>query len=265
MFIKYRSEKHRASPLRSALRGATGLIMTALLVSTTVSNANAADDSLTDAQKAAVEALIQQYIEQYPDRILDSVRAYSEKKEEAAKSQAQANLVALSDQILNDPNAPTAGNPDGDVTVVEFFDYRCGYCKRSLDMVMALISEDRNLRFVFKEFPILSPESRRAAQAALASTKQGLYLEFHYALMSSRGDFNDEQIMDIAAEVGLDVGQLAEDMDAADIETYLNSVQELARALDIGGTPTFIVENQIIRGAVEIDALRKVIAEERDG
>ena len=265
MFNFPQSAAPETSIVRTALRGATAPLMAMLLFATTTSSVTAADDSLSEAQVEAIEALIQRYIEQYPDRILDSVRAYRENQEAASKNKAENNIVALREEILNDPQSPYAGNPDGDVTVVEFFDYRCGYCKKSLDMVMTLIGEDKNVRFVFKEFPILSTESRRAAMAALASVKQGLYLDFHYALMNSRGNFDDEQIMDIAAEVGLDVNQLAEDMEAPDIDAYLNSVNELARALDIGGTPTFIVENQIIRGAVEIDALRKAIAEEREG
>ena len=265
MFNDPQSAAPEISIVQTVLRRATALLMATLLFAATASSVTAADESLSEAQVEAIEALIQRYIEQYPDRILDSVRAYREKKEAQAKNEAQNNIVALREEILNDPHSPFAGNPDGDVTVVECFDYRCGYCKKSLDMVMTLISEDKNVRFVFKEFPILSTESRRASMAALASIKQGLYLDFHYALMSSRGTFDDEQIMDIAAEVGLDVKQLAEDMEAPEIDTYLNSVNELARALDIGGTPTFIVENQIIRGAVEIDALRKAIAEEREG
>ena len=221
------------------------------------------DDGLTDAQKAAVQELIHQYIQEHPDEILDAVRAYTERQEIAAREAAEANLTELRERILFDPMAPVAGNPDGDITVVEFFDYRCGYCKRSLDMVMAMIDEDPNLRVVFKEFPILSPQSRRAAQAALAAQKQGKYLEFHYALMSSRGSFDDPQILDIAAEVGLDVGQLEKDMEAPEITAYLDTVQDLARALDIRGTPTFVVEDQIVRGAVDADTLRETIEQKR--
>jgi protein-disulfide isomerase len=265
MLIVNHSQTDAMAPLRLAAHRIAGILIAALVLGASSSLVAAADEGLSEAQKAAVEALIERYIAEHPDRILDSVRAYSKKKEEEAKAAAASNVVALSEEILRDPKAPFAGNPDGDVTVVEFFDYRCGYCKRSLDMVMTLIKEDENLRFVFKEFPILSPESRRAAQAALASAAQGKYLEFHYALMNSRGNFEDQQIMDIAAEVGLDVDRLASDMESAEIASYLDSQQELARALDISGTPTFIVEGTIIRGAVEIEALRKAIEEERQG
>lgn len=223
-----------------------------------------AEEGLTEAQKAAVEELIQKYIQEHPDEILESVRAYSERQEVAAREAAEANLTELREQILFDPRAPVAGNPEGDVTVVEFFDYRCGYCKSALDTVMAMIDEDPDLRVVFKEFPILSPQSRRAAQAALASKQQGKYLEFHYALMSSRGSFDDQQILDIAAEVGLDIEKLQKDMEAPEIAAYLDSVQDLARSLDIRGTPTFVVENQVVRGAVDAETLRRAIAEKRE-
>ena len=104
----------------------------------------------------------------------------------------------------------------------------------------------------------------RAAQAALAANKQGKYLDFHYALMSSRGSFEDQQILDIAAEVGLDVDQLQKDMEAPEIAAYLDTVQDLALSLDIQGTPTFVVENTIVRGAVDPETLRKAIAEKRE-
>jgi len=223
-----------------------------------------AEEGLSEAQEAAIEGLIQKYIQEHPDEILEAVRAYTERQKAMASASAEANLTELREQILFDPRAPVAGNPDGDVTVVEFFDYRCGYCKKSLDMVMAMIEEDPNLRVVFKEFPILSPQSRRASLAALASREQGKYLEFHYALMSSRGSFDDQQIMDIAAEVGLDVAKLQKDMEAPEITAYLDSVQDLARALDIGGTPTFVVENKIVRGAVDAETLRQAIADKRE-
>jgi len=238
----------------------------AILAATSLSSPTmvTAEEGLSDAQKAAVEGLIQKYIQEHPDEILDAVRAHSERQEVAARAAAESNLTELREKILFDPRAPVAGNPDGDVTMVEFFDYRCSYCKRSLDMVMTMIDEDPNLRVVFKEFPILSPQSRRASQAALAAKAQGKYLDFHYAVMSARGSLDDEQIMDIAAEVGLDIEKLRIDMEAPEIAAYLDNVQDLARSLDIRGTPTFVVENKIVRGAVDAETLRKAIAEKRE-
>ena len=224
-----------------------------------------ADEALSDAQQAEVEALIERYLHEHPEVILDSVRALRDREETSARERAQTNLIALGDQIRYDPATPVAGNPDGDVTVVEFFDYRCGYCKRSLDTVMALIKSDPNIRMVFKEFPILTPESERASRAALASVSQGKYLQFHYALMSSRGTLSDRAIMDIAAEVGLDVERLAKDMESPKIAAQIDANHALARELDINGTPTFIVEDRMFPGAVDAEVLERAIAERRSG
>jgi len=224
-----------------------------------------AEEPLTDAQRAAVEALIDQYIQENPDRILDSVRKFREREEARIAAEQQSNLNDLKREIQFDPATPVAGNPDGAITVVEFFDYRCGYCKASLEMVMDLIRDDPEIRVVFKELPILSPESVRASQAALAAQRQGRYLDLHYAMMSSRGQFDDQQILDIAAEVGLDVAQLSADMEAPEIKAFIQNNLSLAGSLGIDGTPTFIVDDQIFRGAIDAATMRKAIAEARAG
>jgi protein-disulfide isomerase len=257
----------RVSATSSFRKNAIGLVAVITVLAAVIMTTPTpviAEEGLTEAQEAAVEGLIEQYIQEHPEVILDAVRAYNERQQAEAGARAEANLITLREQIFNDPRAPVAGNPDGDVTMVEFFDYRCSYCKKSLDMVMTMINEDPNLRVVFKEFPILSPQSRRASQAALAANEQGKYMDFHYALMSARGSYDDQQIMDIAAEVGLDVEKLQKDMEAPEITAYLDEVQDLARSLDIRGTPTFLVENQIVRGAVDPETLRKAIAEKRE-
>ncbi len=252
-------------PDGAATRSAVAALGLAMAVGLSAVPGAAAEEGLTEAQRQAVEVLIERYIAENPEAIIDSVRAHNQRSEEARRSEAAANLVALRDEIANDPGSPVAGNPDGDVTVVEFFDYRCGYCKQSLDMVMAVLDEDPNLRVVFKEFPILSPQSRQAAKAALASRNQGGYLAFHVALMGARGSFDDAQIFDIAGEVGLDVDRLVADMEAPEIEGQLEAVDTLARALDIGGTPAFVVGSEILRGAIDIEAMRRAIAAARTG
>jgi protein-disulfide isomerase len=248
------------SPLRSLIAA----ILAAWMVLLPGLSATA-EEPLTDAQRAAVEALIEQYIQENPDRILNSVRRFREREEARIANEQQSNLIDLQRQIQFDPGSPVAGNPQGAVTVVEFFDYRCGYCKASLEMVMDLIREDPEIRVVFKELPILSPESIRAAQAALAAVRQGRYLDLHYAMMSSRGQYDDQQILDIAAEVGLDVAQLTADMEAPEIMAQIQSNLSLAGSLGIDGTPTFIVDDQIFRGAIDAATMRRAIAEARAG
>lgn len=241
------------------------LVLAAGLLVLTLGPRAGADEPLSEPERAAIEALIEQYILEHPELILESVRKFREREEARVTNQQQVNLTSLKQRIQHDPGDPVAGNPDGDVTVVEFFDYRCGYCKASLEMVMALIREDPNVRVVFKEFPILSPQSTRAAQAALAAERQGQYLELHYAMMSSRGEFDDQQIFDIAAEIGLDIDRLAADLELPEISAQLERNKALARSLGIEGTPTFIVDEQIFRGAIDADTLRAAVAEARAG
>ncbi len=122
-----------------------------------------ADEALSADQVGAIEGLIRDYIMAHPEVIIESVQALRERDESSSHERAKQNLVALRDQLINDSNSPVAGNPDGDVTIVEFFDYRCSYCKASLAMVRQILEEDPGVRLVFKEFPILSPESANAA------------------------------------------------------------------------------------------------------
>ena len=156
--------------------------------------------------------------------------------------------------------SPVSGNPKGDVTLVEFFDYQCGYCKRSLKPVKDLLETDRQLRIVWKEFPILGPVSRFAARAAMASEKQGRYLEFHVAVMGSRGKLTEDRVMDIAGSVGLDVQRLRREMDDPAIEEYLDETIRLARVLGIEGTPAFVIGDTLVPGAVGGARLKELIA-----
>ena len=253
----------KAGPRPVLRRGAARFALVAFAVLAAGTGPALAADALDEAQRSAVEALIERYIAENPEKIVESVRAHNRRVEAERRDAAAANLVAMRGELLDDPASPVAGNPDGDVTVVEFFDYRCGYCKRSLDVLMTVMEEDPNLRVVFKEFPILSPQSRRAALAALAAREQGGYLPFHVALMEARGSFEDEQIFEIAGEVGLDVARLAADMEAPAAAAQIDAVSALATALDISGTPAFVVGGELFRGAIDLDAMRRAIAAAR--
>ncbi len=173
------------------------------------------------------------------------------------------DIVARRDEVLNDPASPVGGNPDGDVTLVEFFDYQCPYCKTIFPSIQALLAEDRELRYVFKEIPILGKDSVFAARAALAARRQGKYLEFHMALMPTRGKLTETRVMWLAEKVGLDVGRLRRDMADRTIGDMIRRNLELADALGIYGTPAFIIGDTQVPGAVEIDTLKTLIARER--
>ena len=161
--------------------------------------------------------------------------------------------------------SPVSGNPKGDVTLVEFFDYQCGYCKQSLKPVRDLLETDRQLRVVWKEFPILGPVSRFAARVAMASKKQGRYLEFHGAVMGSRGKLTEDRVMAIAGSVGLDIQRLRRDMEDPAIENYLDETIRLARVLGIRGTPAFVIGDTLVPGVVGGARLKEFIAKARSG
>lgn len=224
-----------------------------------------AEDALSADQVDAVETLIHDYIMDHPEIILEAVKAMRAREEAAVKASAKQALVARRGELIGDATAPVAGNPDGDVTLIEFFDYRCGYCKAALTVVRQILREDPDLRMVFKEFPILSKESRVAARAALAAERQGLYFEFHNALMGARGSYSMDHILEVAEEVGLDTDQLVEDMKDPAIEAAIGANADLARALGITGTPTFVVGDQLHPGALDIKTLRELIERQRTG
>ena len=161
--------------------------------------------------------------------------------------------------------SPVSGNPRGDATLVEFFDYQCGYCKRSLQPVKDLLESDGQLRIVWKEFPILGPVSRFAARAGMAAARQGRYLEYHVAVMGSRGKLTEDRVMAMAADAGLDVRRLRRDMQDPAIEDSLDETIRLARTLGINGMPAFVIGDTLFPGAVGGDRLKALIATARSG
>ncbi len=217
----------------------------------------AAAQEVSDAERKRMEAIVRDYLTKNPDVIVDALRAYEEKRQADAQQEATAALAANRAALERDATTPVAGNPKGDVTIVEFFDYRCGYCKKVTPVVRELLKKDGNVRFVFKEFPILGPDSRKAAEAAQAAWKiePDKYLAFHVALMENRGNLDEARILDIAKSVGIDPGKLKTAMADPSIKAKLNANMELAQKLQIGGTPAFIVDDQIMPGAVDLETL----------
>lgn len=214
-------------------------------------------------QRQAIEAIVRDYLIKNPDVMLEVLEAAKEKIHSDAEAQRTAALTDRRQEIFADPNAPVVGNPQGDVTLVEFFDYRCPYCKQVAPAIESLLSEDKKLRIVYKEFPVLGPESVTAARAALAARKQGKYEVLHRTLIGMKGQINDAAIFNAAKSVGLDVETLKRDMQAPEIDTTLQANQQLAAALDIHGTPGFVIGDEVVPGAVGIDALRQMIAAAR--
>jgi protein-disulfide isomerase len=183
----------------------------------------------------------------------------------AEEGDTQKAISKNADAIFRSPVTPVAGNPNGDVSVVEFFDYNCPYCRRALPDVLKLINQDGKVRLVLKELPILSDDSVAAAKLALAANKQGKYFEMHQKLFSESGRANKDKALRIAKELGLDIAQLQKDAENPDIKKALNENKELAVKLDLEGTPMFLIGDSVIGGAPDdlFDQLKAKVAEVR--
>lgn len=240
------------------------LAVTAVTLS--LSSAVAGEDALDAGQKEAVEEVVREYLLKHPEIVVEAIRAFQAKEEQANKDRVQATLVSRRDELVNDSSSPVGGNPDGDVTIVEFFDYRCGYCKEVLPIVMALMKEDLNVRYVFKEFPILGPQSVVASHAALAAWRldRDKFLAFHVALMGSRGSLPESKVMTLAAKSGYDVEGLRSAMTDPEIGEIVKRNILLAESLNIGGTPTFVIGNRLIPGTITVDVLTDLVADTRE-
>jgi protein-disulfide isomerase len=254
----------RPSRVAVAALGATLAIGAALLLGGPFrSGSVAADTSMfDDAQKRGIEQIVKDYLLQNPQVLVEVQGALEAKmaKEEAEKTKAM--VAENAKEIYRHPDAPVAGNPDGDITVVEFFDYNCGYCKRGFHNIRELIEKDKNVRVVFKELPILSKDSEDAAKIALAARAQGKYWELHQALIESKGRVTEASALDMAGKLGLDVAKLKADKDSEAVKGELARVEALARTMNISGTPHFLVGDQAIGGAPEdlLDQLTGKIA-----
>lgn len=217
-----------------------------------------------DRERKAIESIVTDYLIEHPEIILRALQVLDERKQAAKAAQEKSALAANRDALEQDPNSPIAGNPEGDVTVVEFFDYRCPYCKRVGPVVERLRKEDANIRIVYKEWPILGPASVFAARAALAAREQEKYVEFHEKVMAAR-NVNETSVLNTARELGLDIDKLRADMETPQVEDHINQTMELARALGINGTPAFVIGDRLIPGAADFDTLMKAVADARDG
>jgi protein-disulfide isomerase len=210
-----------------------------------------------------VEQVVEQYIRAHPEVIEQTLQALQVKREAEERERVRKLIATKQAELLNDPNSPVSGKLDGDVTVVEFFDYRCGYCKRVAGAVTQLQQDDPNVRIVYKDYPILGEGSVLAARAALASKAQGKHLAFHEALLASEEDLTPETIFALATAVGLDTEKLHRDMESPSIQTAIERNRTLARELGINGTPGFIVGTELVPGALELKDLQNLVNQVR--
>jgi protein-disulfide isomerase len=213
--------------------------------------------------RQAFEQMIEQYIRSHPEVIEQSLQSLENKRAAEEQERQRAALATHQQELLNDPASPVSGNPAGDVTVVEFFDYRCGYCKKAAPALTQLQQSDARVRVVYKDFPILGETSELAAKAALASNLQGKHRAFHEALLAAKDDLTKEQLFRIATETGLDVNRLDQDMTGPEWQPIIDRNRALAKTLGISGTPAFIVGNDLVPGALDLKTLQELVAHTR--
>ncbi|UVK53255.1 DsbA family protein [Mesorhizobium sp. AR02] len=208
---------------------------------------------------------IHDYILAHPEVLVQALQSLDDRQREAEAAQAKQVLKARADDIFRDKQSPIGGNADGNVTLVEFFDYNCPYCRQMAPIMDQAAADDPQLKIVYKEFPILGPDSMFAAKAALASERQGKYGAFHKALFGSKTRVTESVVLKIAAEAGLDVARMKTDMQQPDIQALIDRNTELAQALRITGTPGFVVGDQIFPGATDLETMKKLIRQARAG
>ncbi len=217
------------------------------------------------ASKEEIEKIIADYIQNNPKLILESVSKYQQHASEEDNKKALASIKDKLNEVENDPTSPVAGNPKGDVVLVEFLDYSCGYCKKVLPSIIKFIEEDKNIKVVFKELPILGPNSELTAKAALAVhiISPNKYFAFHKKLMGGQVG-GQESINTAAKELGIDVKAMEEKMKSPEIEKIIAKNRELASSIGIHGTPAFVVGGELVPGAVDFDTLKALVAKARD-
>ena len=235
------------------------LILALVSVFITFTPATSQTLSEKDIKRLALEAILEN-----PKIVMDAINILRD-RDEANKGLSQKQAYLDNKELLvMDPNAPVLGNPNGDITIVEFFDYNCGYCKKAMPVMQALMENDNNLRVVYREFPILSAGSVFASRAALASRVQGKYLEFHEALMSAQ-KVDETSVIVIARKIGLDVNKLIIDMEHPAVSEHIQTSRDLADALQFTGTPSFVIGNELVGGYIPVESMAKIIISEREG
>ena len=245
-----------------SLRGLTRkLLVGALLTLPAVALAQA--PSFDDRQREAIEQIFKDYLLKNPELLRDAMVELERREQEAQKASQQSALKESRDKLVNSSRDMVAGNPGGDITLVEFFDYNCGYCKRALGDMRALMQGDPKLRVVLKDFPVLGPDSVEASRVALAVRQQlkpEKLFDYHVKLMESRGRVNGERAMAVAKEMGVDMTRLQKDIDGPEVKAAIQDNVVLGDKLGLTGTPAFVVGDEVISGAVGLEPMRKTVA-----
>lgn len=217
------------------------------------------EPAVTEMPQDEFEQRVRAYLLDNPEVIVEAMQNLEARRAIAEQTEAQATVATWADALFRDTASPVGGNPEGDVTLVEFFDYNCPYCRQVAPTMIEAEAADPQLRIVYKEFPILGPNSVLAAAAALAAHRQDRYVAFHQALMRVRGIVDEDTVLATASNIGLDVDRLKADIADPEIQAAIDRNLALAGALRINGTPGFVIGEEILRGAADLETLQALI------
>ena len=224
--------------------------------------APAAADEFTPAQKKELGEFVKDYLVNNPEVLRQAIDALDKHDKQVAEAERQKIVSDNADELFSSKYQATVGNPKGTATLVEFFDYNCHFCKGALPDIARLMKDDPNLKLVLKDFPVLGPNSVEAAKVATAARNQlpgDRFWQFHYKLLNMHGPIGKAQALEVAREMGLDMDRLAKDMEAPEVGTGLHEVMAMADSLQINGTPSFVVGQEVVVGAVGYDQLKEKI------
>jgi protein-disulfide isomerase len=254
----------------------TVLLLALALIAFLPSSGFAADDSaapapktaasgkFTAAQRAEIENIIKEFlVNEHPEVLGMGLQVLQKRDQEQSEAQTQKKVAVEKDRLFYDPLSPVAGNKKSGVVVVEFYDYQCGYCKASEDAVERVLKEGKDVRFVFKNYPILGPVSLEAAKAAMAAVKQDKFLVFHEALMNKKEHLTSDMIYQVAKDAGLDVDKLKKDMAEKSVTDAVDDSMKLGQDIGVRGTPFFVINEAAYPGVLQYDQLAKAIDDAR--
>ncbi|SFR37117.1 Protein-disulfide isomerase [Yoonia tamlensis] len=224
-------------------------------------------EPMTDAQRTAFRAEVRAYLLENPEVLQEAISVLQMREQQAQVTNDQQLAVAYADDLFNDRHSYVGGNPAGDITIVEFMDYRCGYCKRAYPEIETLLGADANIRFIVKEYPILGEQSVLASRFAVATLMVAgdeAYKSVHDTLMEFNGDITEVSMTRLAEILELDAQAIIAQMDSDAVTAVIAANRQLGQQMQITGTPTFVIEDQMLRGYVPVDAMAAIVAELRE-
>jgi protein-disulfide isomerase len=238
------------------------------LAAALAASAASAQTAMSDSERAALRAEVRAYLLEHPEVLMEAIQILEERQAAAEQETDRALVAAHREAIFGDGHSWVGGNPQGDVTLVEFIDYRCGYCRKAHAEVAELVRSDGNIRLVVKEFPILGPASDRSARFAIAVLQMAgpeVYKRAHDRLITLRGEPSPETLKRLAGDLGLSGAAVLARMETPQVTAVIEANHALAQQLQIGGTPTFVIGGEMLRGYVPLDGMRAYVAAERAG